>query len=316
MRLFVKALVIAVTAVPTLAQTSQPSIQGGGATTRPEAAAQSGPQGPQGPRVPVRVPANITLEANIQYDQYADTVLDVMYPSGPSAEKRPGVVVFHGGGWVHSDKESTMSALCLPYLAKGFVVCNIEYRQGNNWGRSPANAPAAVIDSLKATKWFVDHADKYNMDTNRLVSTGASAGGHLALMMGMVTPEADLGPVVKIAAIVNCYGPTDVADLLVRKTSFAVQWLPEQPGREELAKKLSPMTYIRKDLPPVFTIQGEVDTTVPVTQGTKLNWALKQAGVDSEMVEIPGAGHGPGRIGWDPVNKLVFEFLQKRNIIK
>src|SRR5262245_18198524 len=126
--------------------------------------------GPQGPRVPVKVPDNIALEANIQYDQYADTVRDIMYPKKPGKEKRPGVVVLHGGGWMHSDKESTMNAFCLPYLAQGFVVCNIEYRQGNNWGRSPQPAPAAVCDSLNAVKWFVDHSDKYNWDTNRLVA--------------------------------------------------------------------------------------------------------------------------------------------------
>ena len=136
------------------------------------------------------------MEANIQYDQYPDTVLDVMYPTAHSDAKRPGVVVFHGGGWIQSNKESTMNALCLPYLSQGFVVCNVEYRCANS-GQSPAKAPAAVVDSLNATKWFVDHADKYNMDVDRLVITGASAGGHLALMVGMVTPEAQLGPVVK-----------------------------------------------------------------------------------------------------------------------
>jgi acetyl esterase/lipase len=271
---------------------------------------------PDAPRPPVQVPENIALESNIHYDTYADCVLDVMYPKAPSAQKRPCVVVFHGGGWVHSDKESTMSALCLPYLEHGFVVCNIEYRQGNNWGRSPANAPAAVVDCLKATKWFVDHADKYNMDANKLVSTGASAGGHLALMMGMVTPEANLGPVVKVAAIVNCYGPPDVNDLLARKTSFAVQWLPEQEGREELATKLSPMTYIRKGLPPILTVQGEKDNTVPVTQNVKMTWALKQAGVDADMIEIPGEGHGPGRTGWPATNKLIFEWLEKHGFSK
>jgi acetyl esterase/lipase len=270
---------------------------------------------PLGPRVPVNVPDTVTLEANIAYDQYADTVLDVMYPKAASSTKRPGVVVFHGGGWVHSNKESTMSALCLPYLEQGFVVCNIEYRQGNNWGRSPANAPAAVVDCLNATKWFVDHAEKYNMDTDRLVSTGASAGGHLALMMGMVTADAGLGPVVKVAAIVNCYGPTDVNDLLERKTSFAVQWLPEQPGREELGKKLSPMTYVRKDLPPILTVQGANDNTVPVVQNVRLNWALKNAGADSELILIPGAGHGPNPGGWPDVNRKVFDFLRKKKVL-
>lgn len=287
-------LALSILTAPAFAQTTQPALP---------------------PRVPVRVPDTAVLEANIQYDQYADTVLDVMYPKAPSAKKRPGVVVFHGGGWVHSDKESAMSAICLPYLAQGFVVCNIEYRQGNNWGRSPANAPAAVIDVLNATKWFVDHADKYNMDVNKLVSTGASAGGHLALMIGMVTPEANLGPVVKVAAIVNCYGPTDVNDLITRKTSFAVQWLPEQDGREALATRLSPMTYIRKVLPPILTVSGSNDNTVPVIQNIRLTWELKKAGVDTELILLPGEGHGPGRTGWGPTNQQIFDFLRKRGII-
>jgi acetyl esterase/lipase len=296
MRCFVALVAFLAASIPCLVQTTAPVEQR--------------------PRTPVTVPDTVALEANIPYDQYADTVLDVMYPKEPSKEKRPCVVVFHGGGWVHSDKESTMSAICLPYLRQGFVVCNIEYRCGNNWGRSPANAPAAVVDCLNATKWFVDHADKYNLDLNRLVSTGASAGGHLALMVGMVTPEAKLGPVVKVAAIVNCYGPTDVNDLIARKISFAVQWLPEQEGREELGKRLSPMTYIRKDLPPILTVQGENDTTVPVTQNVKLTWALKEAGVDAELILLPGAPHGPGSIGWGPANQHIFDFLRKRGIIK
>jgi acetyl esterase/lipase len=265
-------------------------------------------------RTPVGVPDTIALEANISYDQFPDTVLDVMYPKAASPAKRPCVVVFHGGGWIQSNKESTMNALCLPYLAQGFVVCNVEYRVANI-GASPAKAPAAVTDSLNATKWFVDHADKYNMDVNRLVITGASAGGHLALMVGMVTPEAKLGPAFKVAAIVNCYGPTDVNDLLRRGTSFAKTWLPEQAGREELATRLSPMTYVRNDLPPILTVQGENDTTVPVTQNVKLTWALKQAGVDAEMILIPGAGHGPRPGGWPEVNRLIFEFLRKRGVM-
>jgi acetyl esterase/lipase len=266
-------------------------------------------------RRPVRVPEGITLDANIPYDKYPDTVLDVMYPKSTGAEKRPGVIVFHGGGWIESNKESTMNALCLPYLAKGFVVCNVEYRVSNT-GQSPANAPAAVVDALDAAKWFVDHADKYDVDPNRLVVTGASAGGHLALMVGMVTPDANLGPVIKVAAIVNCYGPTDVNDLIARKSSFTLKWLPDQPGREDLAKRLSPMTYVRKDLPPLLIVQGERDNTVPVAQNVKLAWALKQLGDDEEMILIPGAGHGPNQGQWPDVNRLIFQFLAKRGIIQ
>jgi acetyl esterase/lipase len=300
--------IVACFAARCFGQTTAPSLSAGSL-----GAAAGG--SPPVVRAPVQVRDDVALEANIQYSDYPDTVLDVIYSKAPSATKRPGVVVFHGGGWIQSNKESTMSAICLPYLSQGFVVCNVEYRLAK-LGRSPAPAPAAVVDSLLAAKWFVDHADKYNMDTDRLVITGASAGGHLALMVGMATPAAKLGPVVKVAAIVNCYGPTDVNDLIVRKTSWAVQWLPDQPGRDELGTRLSPMTYVRKDLPPILTVQGEKDTTVPVAQNVKLMWALKQAGVDSEMILIPNAGHGPNAGGWPDVNKLIFEFLSKRGIIK
>jgi len=265
-------------------------------------------------RVPVRVPESVALEANIPYDEYPDTVLDVLVPKAAPSGKRPGVIVFHGGGWVQSTKETAMNALCLPYLEQGFVVCNVEYRVAR-LGASPANAPAAVVDSLKAAKWFVDHAEKYNVDVNRLVVTGASAGGHLALMVGMVTPEAKLGDVVKVAAIVNGYGPTDVADLIERRTSFAMQWLPEQEGRMELAKRLSPMTYVRKEIPPILTVQGENDRTVPVEQNVKLTKALKDVGADAELIIVPGAAHG-FTSQWPDVNRQIFEFLRKRGVLQ
>jgi acetyl esterase/lipase len=94
MRCFVVFVAFIAVSIPCLAQTTAPVEQR--------------------PRTPVTVPDTVALEANIPYDQYADTVLDIMYPKEPPKEKRPCVVVFHGGGWVHSDKESTMSALCLP----------------------------------------------------------------------------------------------------------------------------------------------------------------------------------------------------------
>ncbi len=265
-------------------------------------------------RVPVHVPESVTLKANIPYDQYADTVLDVLLPKERSNAQRPGVIVFHGGGWIQSTKETTMNALCLPFLAQGFVVCNVEYRVAR-LGASPAPAPAAVVDALKAAKWFVDHADKYGVDMNRIVVTGASAGGHLALMVGVATADAELGPPVKVAAIINGYGPTDVADLIDRQTSFALQWLPEQQGRLKLAKRLSPMTYVRKDLPPILTVQGANDHTVPVEQNVRLTEALKNAGADAELILVPGAGHG-FTTQWPEVHRQMFDFLRKHDVLK
>jgi acetyl esterase/lipase len=180
-------------------------------------------------------PRDYTIEANIAYDKYPQTVLDILQPTTLAVGKRPGVIMFHGGGWIESSKETMMNSFCLPYLQQGFVVCNVEYRLA-----PVAPAPAAVNDALDAAAWFFKNAKKYNVDTNRIIVTGASAGGHLALMVGMTPKEANLGPTVKVAAIVNCYGPTDVADLLSgpHHQSWATQWLPDQPGRLDLAKRV------------------------------------------------------------------------------
>ena len=260
---------------------------------------------------PVTVPDGIALEANIAYDRFPDTRLDVLYPKAPSTEKRPGVIMFHGGGWIRSTKETMMQSFCLPYLERGFVVANVEYRVA---GAAPA--PAAVNDALHAAKWFFDRAAKYHVDPARIAVTGASAGGHLALMVGMTPASAGLGPAIPIAAIVNGYGVTDVADLLdgPHRQSFAVEWLPEQPGRSDLARRLSPLTYVRKGLPPTLTVQGENDRTVPYEQGARLTAALKQAGVDAEMMTVPGAGHGFSKEQWPAVHARIFDFLAQRGI--
>ena len=268
------------------------------------------------------------VEGNIPYDKPQACVVDVMYPKDmvkhdPSGKKFPGVVMFHGGGWSRTSK-STMSTFFNRYLAHGFVVCNAEYRLADATGQfSPekAIAPAAVQDALKSAKWFWDHADEYNMDKSRYVVTGASAGGHLALMVGMCTDQK-LGPCnpvdFKIAAIVNGYGAADVLALMAKGGAGAAQWLPEgMPDREVVARQVSPMTYVRKDMPPLITVQGANDTTVPVVLGQRLNEALLAVGADSEVHLVPGAGHGyqTPATAWPDAEKATFEWLAKHKII-
>ena len=122
---------------------------------------------------------------------------------------------------------------------------------------------------------------------------------------------------IPIAAIVNGYGVTDVADLLdgPHQQGFAVQWLPEQTGRLDLARRLSPLTYVRKGLPPTLTVQGENDHTVPHEQGVRLTAALKQAGDDAEMMTVPNAGHGFSAEQWPAVHARIFDFLRAHGIL-
>jgi acetyl esterase/lipase len=149
------------------------------------------------------------IQANIHYDHYPETVLDILQPSAPSLADRPGVIVIHGGGWVEGDKEDMLELYCLPFVRHGMVVANVEYRLARS-----APAPAAVNDVLKAAQWFQEHAAQYKVDRNRIVAMGGSAGGHLALMTAMTPASADLGVPIKIAAAIDFFGIADVADQL------------------------------------------------------------------------------------------------------
>ncbi|MGA2361652.1 MAG: alpha/beta hydrolase [Candidatus Aminicenantales bacterium] len=231
--------------------------------------------------------------------------LDVYRPSQAKSPV-PVVMLIHGGGWVAGTKEeAALSAL--PYLAMGFAVVNVEYRLGKT-----SLAPAAVEDCLCALHWIGRNAKKYNFDLNKLVVTGGSAGGHLALTTSMIPPSAGFenrcayeddenwnGPWTdarpKVAAVINWFGITDVADMLQgapNTRSYAVAWLGSLANREELARRLSPLNYVRAGLPPILTIHGDADHIVPYSHAVRLHEALTKAGVRNKLVTVPGGGHG------------------------
>ena len=237
-----------------------------------------------------------------------------VYQSRNSEGPAPTFIYYHGGGWVGGSKESNVLRL-LPYLEGGWAAVNVQYRLGN-----VSLAPAAVEDSLCALRWVARSADQYGFDTERLVVSGNSAGGHLALTSGMIPSEAGLdrqclgSETPKVAAIVNWYGITDVNDLLhgVNEKSYAVRWLGSQPDMAEIAERVSPMSYVRSDLPPVITIHGDADPTVPYNHAVQLHRSLDRAEVTNELVTVPNGGHG----GF-PANEMlriygsIFSFLNK-----
>ncbi len=256
------------------------------------------------------------IQANVHYDRYPETVLDILQPARPSLADRPAVIFIHGGGWVEGDKESRFERFCLPFVRRGMVVACIEYRLAK-----AAPAPAAVNDVLKAAQWFQDHAALYRVDRKRILVSGDSAGGHLALMTAMTPASAGLGPSIKIAAVVDFYGIVDVADQIAgdHQRPYAVAWVaqqpPDQPDRMELARRLSPITYVRKGLPPILALHGDADDTVPYEQSAALVKALKNAGDDAELITVPGGQHGFTPAEMDQLWPRIFQWLKKRKLI-
>jgi acetyl esterase/lipase len=190
----------------------------------------------------------------------------------------------------------------MPWLEMGWNVVNVEYRMAR-----VALAPGAVEDAQCALRYVVGRAKDFNIDTSKIVVSGESAGGHLALTTGMIPTSAGFTnicagggfagsetTVPKVAAIINWYGITDLNDMLAGQNtrSYAVQWLGSVPNRDAVAKSVSPLTYVRADLPPILSIQGDADPIVPFSQNVRLRDALVKAGVKTELLPIPGGGHG------------------------
>lgn len=217
----------------------------------------------------------------------------------------PTVIFFHLGGWTSSNKERSVFTL-LPWMAMGYSVVNVEYRI-----KDESPAPAAIEDGRCALRWVFANAEEYGFDTERIITTGESAGGHLALMTGMVPISAGFdnhcltAAEPKVAGIVNFFGITDVADLLGGPNKdpfpwpisrpYAVQWIGNRPDRMEIAKAASPLTYVRAGLPPIISVQGDMDPIVPYSHSVRLHEALQKVGVANELVTVPKAVHGPFR---------------------
>lgn len=124
-------------------------------------------------------------------------------------------------------------------------------------------------------------------------------------------------PAPQVAAIVNWYGITDVNDLLdgPNRKPYAVAWLASQPGREQIARRVSPLTYVHPGLPAILTIHGDADPTVPYAHALRLREALTKAGVANELVTVPGGKHGGfSREQRTMVYTAIKAFLAKHNL--
>jgi len=269
---------------------------------------------------PVDYPAGFTAQLNVVYVQTGgwDGRMDIYMPPKEKGTT-PIVINIHGGGWNYGVKESQTGFNT--FFKAGFAVANIEYRLTGQ-----ATAPAAVEDSRCALIYLVQHAKELNIDVNRIVVMGGSAGGHLALMAGLLgndhrfdTNCPGAGD-IKVAAIIDKYGITDVWDWAYGPnitSKSATNWLGSHAKDENFAKSVSPMSYVNKNSPPVFIAHGDADPTVPYQQSVALHKKLQEAGVKTQFMTIPGGLHGKfTRDQNTELNKAIIDFLKSINLVR
>lgn len=254
---------------------------------------------------------------NLTYSKIGDNNLTLDVYQNPQSSPSPVLVYYHGGGWVKGERPQTYASF-RGFLAMGFSVVNVDYRL-----TAVAPAPAAVQDARCALSWIKQNAAKYNLDADRVVVYGTSAGGHLALMSGMLPGSSDVDlakckDVPKVAAILDFYGPADLIDItgVENHRNWAKQWIPDSAGASDMAKRMSPMTYVRPGLPPVFMVHGDADPTVPYTHSVRLQKALDEAKVPNKLFTVPGGVHGQFDDDQKKaIQSAIREFLVGQNVL-
>lgn len=227
------------------------------------------------------------------------------YPTGSMDlarnQKVPACIVIHGGGWYKGNKKD-MDTVAQRLSDSGIAVLNISYRLAPKY-----RFPAPIIDTKDAIRWLKGNAEVLGVDANRICLFGYSAGAHLALMGGFTKPSDGLDdsnpPAAKVFAFKSSSPLTDLpkkleikaivaggtpSDLTAGNYNEYYEKFFGRPPTEipEVYRAASPMTYVRKGLPPVFLYHGKFDWVVEVDQSRKLVDRLRAQGVTVEYLEV------------------------------
>jgi acetyl esterase/lipase len=244
---------------------------------------------------PVAIPKNYVAQLDVVYTKVKDWEgKSDLYLALNETSPTPVLINIHGGGWKSGSKD-TQGGFS-PFFKAGFAVANMEYRMSDY-----AKAPAAIEDTRCMLVYLIQNAKKLNIDPNKIIIMGGSAGGHLALMGGLLANDHRfdtncLGTEnIKVAAIIDKYGIMDVWDWTYgpdHKSSSPAYWLGENAKNEAFVKSVSPISYVTKKSPPIFIVHGDADPTVPYHQSVDLYKKLQELGVKSEFFTVPGGLHG------------------------
>lgn len=281
----------------------------------------------QKPETKPAVPAGFQAEYGIKYVPQGDAAqeLDIYFPEKRADKPQPLLVWVHGGAWRAGSKTQ------VPYLnqlPRGYIVASIEYRFSQK-----ALFPAQIQDCQAALRWLRANAGKYNIDASHIGVGGASAGGHLAALLGTAGGKKAFAPIGgnedqsdRVQAVCDIFGPTDFWTVMKqadedKNVKNIFKWNNGDPYSLLIGNKLgedkarcdavSPVQYVGKDNAPFLILHGDRDTLVPYAQSVELADLLHKAGVEVTLQRLPGAGHGGPGFALPAVARLVERFFDK-----
>ncbi|MFN4156699.1 MAG: alpha/beta hydrolase fold domain-containing protein [Paracoccaceae bacterium] len=261
------------------------------------------------------VPPDVDVIRDIAFGPHERQAYDVYLPRN-APRPMPVAVFFHPGAWSRRDKQAVRTMFLLEH---GFAIVSIGYRLAQH-----ARFPAQVCDANDGIRHLLAHAEGYGIDPSRLVLTGTSAGAHLASLVALATGHAAFHPLPDLnpRAVVAIYGAYDLAalvnnqkDMEIDHTSAAspmgVMFGEAPAGRPDLLREISPQTYVRPGLPPVFLLHGRDDKVLPWSQSADFARALIAAGSEVTLKILPGEGHGAEAFRTPPISDEITAFVKR-----
>ena len=264
--------------------------------------------------------------------------MDVCTPKKEA--NRIGVILVASAGFV-SSHDLVSPAFIEPLTKRGYTVFAVFH------GSQPRyTVPEIIQDINRSVRFIRYHAKEYGIDPERIGIMGASAGGHLSLMLGTAGDQGDpkaKDPVNRISnrvqAVACFFPPTDflnygkMGDAKIHAIDHAPPyraafdyreldeqsklWVPinDKNRLEEIARQISPIYHVTPDDPPTLIIHGDQDKLVPLQQSELIIEKLRKAGVKATLVVKRGAGHGWLGINNDEIQLIAWfdNYLKKAN---
>jgi acetyl esterase/lipase len=240
---------------------------------------------------PTPTPLAEKTELNVAYGTDGLQKTDMYLPAGRTTTNTKVIILVHGGAWTQGDKsELTPYVDTLKRRLPGYAIFNINYRLASGVSHL---FPTQENDVKAAVEFIYGKRTDYAI-SDKFVLLGTSAGGHLSLLQAYKN-----NAVVKIKAVVDFYGPTDLTDMYNNPASIFA--LPSAlaavvgatpAGNPALYQQSSPVNYVTAQCPPTIILQGGADILVAPSQSLTLSNKLQTFGVTRQYVFYPTENHG------------------------
>lgn len=205
----------------------------------------------------------IQIIRDIPYTYDGTQALDLLMPDDigdQESQQRPAAIVIHSGGWIQGDR-SEVEFIAEWFANQGFVVINVGYALApkNKW-------PAQLADVIQGVWWLKENAVRYNINLDKILAVGASAGGHLAAMLGQISVN-NMKNIVdsEIHGIVSFAGAWNLLEATTAEQVYYIN-LVLATDTPEARLMASPVFLISKRSPPVLIFHGTDDQLVPFQQ--------------------------------------------------